>query len=153
MMSMAKMTQMLLPGMLARRCGVIINVSSAFGRNPTPYLALYGATKSFADFFSRALLKEYGKYHIAVQSLTPYTVSTNMVKNAPPTTLLPPADTYVRSALSTVGRASRTHGYLPHSILGAVLDRSPSCVRLLYIKLFQYRASKFMARLQLQQRD
>ncbi|RUS74946.1 hypothetical protein EGW08_017301 [Elysia chlorotica] len=148
MMSMAKMTQMLLPGMLARRRGVIINVSSAFGRHPTPYLAMYGATKA-----SARLVYVFSESCLTHNSLTPYTVSTNMVKNAPPTILLPSAEDFVRSALTTVGIASRTHGYLPHSVLGAILDNSPSFLRLLYIKLFRYRASKFMARLKLQQRD
>ncbi|GFR91621.1 very-long-chain 3-oxoacyl-CoA reductase [Elysia marginata] len=151
MMSMARMTRMLLPGMVVRRRGVIINVSSAFGRNPAPYLAMYGATKSFADYFSRALQKEFGKHHIAVQSLTPYIVSTNMTKNAPPTTLLPSAETFVRSALNTIGLESRTHGYLPHSILGTILDNAPSLVRFYYMKLFRYQANKLIEKQKLRQ--
>ncbi len=51
--SMTKMTGLVLPGMVSRKGGVIINVASASGRIPTPLLTVYSATKAYMDFFSQ----------------------------------------------------------------------------------------------------
>lgn len=51
--SMTKMTGFVLPGMVSRKGGVIINVASASGRIPTPFLTVYSATKAYMDFFSQ----------------------------------------------------------------------------------------------------
>ena len=54
-LSMSLMTHIVLPGMLERRRGAIINISSASGLAPSPMLAQYSATKAYADFFTRAI--------------------------------------------------------------------------------------------------
>ena len=51
-------TQSALPWMLERRRGVIINVSSVAGFRPSPYSALYSATKHALVGFSHALRGE-----------------------------------------------------------------------------------------------
>lgn len=45
MLSMAKMCHIVLPQMIERRKGVIINIGSVTAAAPTPLLALYGGTK------------------------------------------------------------------------------------------------------------
>ncbi|MBN3290471.1 DH12A protein, partial [Polypterus senegalus] len=65
--SVCKMTQLVLPGMVKRSKGVILNISSASGMYPVPLLTLYSATKAFVDFFSRALHAEYKSRGITVQ--------------------------------------------------------------------------------------
>ncbi len=52
-MSTTKMTAIVLPGMVKRTGGVIINNASASGRLSTPLLTVYSATKAYVDFFSR----------------------------------------------------------------------------------------------------
>ncbi|GFO27975.1 very-long-chain 3-oxoacyl-coa reductase [Plakobranchus ocellatus] len=155
MLSTVKMTRMIIPGMLERRRGVIINISSGYGRNPIPLMAVYSATKAFIDHFTKSLQMEYGKYHIAIQSVTPYIVSTNMTMNAPQGVLVPSAEKFVKSAISTVGISPRTHGFLPHSIMGFVLDNVPAFVRCHYMKLFSRQANEFIAlkKQQEQQKD
>ena len=44
-----------LPGMVARGRGGVLNVASLAGMLPMPYLALYGATKSYLVASSRAV--------------------------------------------------------------------------------------------------
>ena len=44
-----------LPGMVARGRGGVLNVASLAGMLPMPYLALYGATKSYLVTLSRAV--------------------------------------------------------------------------------------------------
>jgi len=51
-------TQAALPSMLERRQGVIINVASVVGFRPSPYSALYSATKHAVVGFSHALRGE-----------------------------------------------------------------------------------------------
>lgn len=51
-------TQAALPWMLEHRRGVIINVASVAGFRPTPYSAVYGATKHAVVGFSHALRGE-----------------------------------------------------------------------------------------------
>lgn len=51
-------TQAALPSMLERRRGVIINVASVAGFRPSPYSAVYGATKHAVVGFSHALRGE-----------------------------------------------------------------------------------------------
>ena len=50
-----------------RKKGVIVNVSSGGSQFPTSLLAVYGATKVYTDFFSRALAREYASKGIIVQ--------------------------------------------------------------------------------------
>uniref|UniRef100_A0ACB8FSJ2 Uncharacterized protein n=1 Tax=Sphaerodactylus townsendi TaxID=933632 RepID=A0ACB8FSJ2_9SAUR len=69
MLSAVKMTQMLLPQMVAREKGIIINVASVAGRRPWPFNLLYGVTKTFVDFFSQGLDAEYGPKGIKVQEM------------------------------------------------------------------------------------
>jgi len=52
------LTRALLPGMLARRRGRILNVGSTAGFQPGPYMATYYASKAFVNHFSEALHEE-----------------------------------------------------------------------------------------------
>ena len=51
--SLTKMTAIVLPSMVKKRKGIIINNASASGRIPTPFLTVYSASKAYVDFFSR----------------------------------------------------------------------------------------------------
>src|ERR1043165_4155067 len=53
-----ELTYELLPSMIERRQGGIVNVSSMAGFQPIPYAALYSATKAFLTTFSMALREE-----------------------------------------------------------------------------------------------
>ena len=58
-MSMARMCHMVLPQMIKRGKGVVINIGSLSSAMPTPYLSIYGATKVQAKnsfYFCRTLV-------------------------------------------------------------------------------------------------
>jgi uncharacterized protein len=66
-----------LPGMVARRSGNIINVGSTAAFQPCPYMAVYGATKAFVLSFSEALHEEYRSRGVTVLALNPGPTATN----------------------------------------------------------------------------
>jgi hypothetical protein len=53
-----RLTRAVLPQMLARRSGRILNLGSTAGFQPGPYMATYYATKAFVNSFSEALTYE-----------------------------------------------------------------------------------------------
>ncbi|XP_042236175.1 inactive hydroxysteroid dehydrogenase-like protein 1 isoform X2 [Homarus americanus] len=120
MASVPAMTKLILPGMLSRGKGAIINVASIAGLHPIPLMGIYSASKAFVDYFSQALDWEYRGSGITVQTVTPSYVSTNMTKFSElvhrPSVLIPTAQTFVSNALHTLGYARRTSGYWAHGI-------------------------------------
>ncbi|MFZ4651218.1 MAG: SDR family NAD(P)-dependent oxidoreductase [Rubrivivax sp.] len=73
------LTHAFLPAMLARGEGVVLNVASTAAFQPTPYLAVYGATKAFVLSFSEALWAEYRGRGIHVAALCPGAVDTAFI--------------------------------------------------------------------------
>ncbi|XP_040272737.1 very-long-chain 3-oxoacyl-CoA reductase-like [Bufo bufo] len=117
-----KMTRIVLPRMVLRKKGLIINISSGAGARPYPMSTMYGATKAFMDFFSRSLHYEYRSDGITVQSVMPLYVSTNMTHNMRTNILVKTSDDYAREALNTVGYSHRTNGCLSHCLQSYILD-------------------------------
>lgn len=64
-------------GMKERGGGFILNVASAAAYQPTPYTAVYGATKSYVLNFPEALAKQRKDYNVAVTCLSPISTDTN----------------------------------------------------------------------------
>ncbi|XP_072474505.1 very-long-chain 3-oxoacyl-CoA reductase [Notamacropus eugenii] len=123
--SVCKMTQLVLPGMVERSKGAILNISSASGMYPIPLLTVYSATKAFVDFFSQCLHAEYRNKGIFVQSVLPFFVATKLAKIRKPTFDKPSSETFVKCAMKTVGRQSRTNGYPVHTFMGWVFLLMP----------------------------
>ncbi|XP_074131078.1 very-long-chain 3-oxoacyl-CoA reductase [Sminthopsis crassicaudata] len=125
-MSVCKMTRLVLPGMVERSKGAILNISSASGMYPVPLLSVYSATKAFVDFFSRCLHAEYKSKGVFVQSVLPFFVATKLAKIRKPTFDKPSSETFVKSAIKTVGLQSRTNGYPVHALMGWIFSLMPS---------------------------
>nr|KAF6410056.1 hydroxysteroid dehydrogenase like 1 [Rousettus aegyptiacus] len=114
------MVHIVLPGMVERKKGAVVTISSGSCCKPTPQLAAFSASKAYLDHFSRALQYEYASKGIFVQSLIPFYVATNMT--APGSFLhkcswlVPSPKVYAHHAVSTLGISKRTTGYWSHSI-------------------------------------
>lgn len=80
--SLIAITHRYLPAMRERQRGTIINVSSAAGFQPLPYMAVYAATKSFVTSFSEAIAEENREYGVQVMALCPGSTKTNFFKAA-----------------------------------------------------------------------
>ncbi|MEV4489614.1 SDR family oxidoreductase [Micromonospora coxensis] len=74
--ALVDLTHELVPGMLERGGGAIINVASNAGFQPSPYFAVYGAAKAFVLNFGLALRQEYRRRGIRVLTLCPGPVET-----------------------------------------------------------------------------
>jgi NAD(P)-dependent dehydrogenase (short-subunit alcohol dehydrogenase family) len=68
----------LVPGMIARRRGSIVNISSVVGSMGTPFQAAYSATKGALDAMTRSLAREYGSAGIRVNSIAAGLIATEM---------------------------------------------------------------------------
>jgi short-subunit dehydrogenase len=65
------LTLAVLPGMLARGAGGILNVGSAAGNMPIPNNTTYAATKAFANTFSESLRGEVAEKGVNITLLAP----------------------------------------------------------------------------------
>ena len=70
-LALVRLTRAVLPGMIARGRGAIINVSSLAAFAPGPYDATYAATKAFVNSFTEALHEELCGTGVHVQTLCP----------------------------------------------------------------------------------
>lgn len=117
-------TRVLLPLMLERRKGVVVNVSSLAISSPNPYQAVYAATKAYVDMFSRSIEKECIQYGVRVQTLCP-----GYISKGDRNSLLPSVDVYVRHAVSTLPFTSYTTGYWLHSLQAWLFSCLPERMR------------------------
>ncbi|WP_418955218.1 SDR family NAD(P)-dependent oxidoreductase [Streptomyces tritici] len=74
--ALVDLTHALLPGMLGRGGGAVVNVASTAGFQPSPYFAVYGAAKAFVLNFGLALREEYRRRGVRVLTVCPGPVET-----------------------------------------------------------------------------
>lgn len=74
--ALTTLTRHLLPQMIAKRHGGILNVSSSAGFLPIPDFAVYAATKAYVTSFSEALRAELRQTSVSVCALCPGPVHT-----------------------------------------------------------------------------
>ncbi len=100
------LTRRVLPGLVARRRGAILNVVSMSAFQPVPRLAVYAASKAFVLSFTEALSVELAGTGVRVQALCPGNVPTGF-----------------QAAAGTAGtRFDRTPGTAPEVVVESALD-------------------------------
>lgn len=75
------MTRAVLPEMIERKTGDIINVSSTAGKNGAAVTSAYSASKFGLIGMSESLMQEVRKHNIRVSTLVPSTIATDMSIN------------------------------------------------------------------------
>jgi uncharacterized protein len=80
--TVTELTYRFLPGMLARRHGAIINVSSVAGFQPVAYMAAYAASKAYILHFTEALWAEVQGQGVSLLALCPGTTRTELFEVA-----------------------------------------------------------------------
>jgi uncharacterized protein len=78
--SLMMLTRLYLPGMIERRSGRILNVSSTASFVPGPLQAVYFASKAFVTSFSQAIAEEVKNMGVTVTALCPGMVDTEFVE-------------------------------------------------------------------------
>ncbi|CAH0713619.1 unnamed protein product, partial [Brenthis ino] len=113
--SVTRMTGLVLPGMVQRGKGVVINIGSGSAIIPSPLLTVYAASKAYMDKFSESLNMEYSKKGIMVQHVYPGFVCSKLSGIRRSSFFAPSPHDFVKSAINLVGVTSNTTGYFPHT--------------------------------------
>jgi hypothetical protein len=95
--ALTHLTKLVLPSMIARRHGAILNLASTAAFQPGPLMAVYYATKAYVLSFSEAIADELRDSGVTVTALCPGPTATGFASaaNVESSTLfkmMPPAD-------------------------------------------------------------
>lgn len=133
-------TRMIIPGMLKRRRGLIINLSSIFGYLRIPHIHLYPATKSFISAFSGVLNVEFANDPIDIVDLTPGPVETKMTTSLSNNIMhrfFDNADKFARSTLNAASAGYSSYsGLFMQDIFESLVRVVPKCSSL-YLTIYQ----------------
>lgn len=80
--SLVDLTKLLLPGMLSRKSGRIMNVASTAAFQPGPLMAIYYASKAFVLSFSEAIAEELRGSGVTVTALCPGPTASDFQRRA-----------------------------------------------------------------------
>jgi uncharacterized protein len=131
--ALVALTHHYLQKMRQHRKGTIINVSSAAGFQPIPFMATYAATKAFVTSFSEAIAEENRPYGIKVLALCPGATETNFfaasaIKEPVKVKGLQTPEEVVETALKAVrhGKSSIVSGWANYigSVFGTLTPNS-----------------------------
>ena len=134
------LTRAVLPGMVERNRGAILNVSSCAGFLPIPEFAVYAASKAYVTSFSEALRAELRSTQVTVSVLCPGPVHTEFTEVAygdrpghypSPEWVHVPAEKVVRMGLAAIEQD------LPAVIPGGVMKIAMSVARLTPMPVFR----------------
>ncbi|OMC43152.1 ketoacyl reductase [Mycobacterium sp. IS-2888] len=81
-LALMELTHAVLPGMVDRGAGAVLNIASIAGFQPMPYMAVYSATKAFVQTFSEAIHEELHGSGVSVTVLCPGPVPTEWAEIA-----------------------------------------------------------------------
>jgi hypothetical protein len=105
-----QLTRAVLPHMLARRAGHVINVSSVAGLIAAPLYTVYAATKYGVRGFTDSLRREVAPFGIRVSSIYPGSAATEFGQHS--------GDNAVKRNLKLPGWISMTSEYVARCIVG-----------------------------------
>jgi 17beta-estradiol 17-dehydrogenase / very-long-chain 3-oxoacyl-CoA reductase len=126
--STVEMTYLVLPGMLQRKRGAIINVSSASSLVSEPMYAVYSGTKAFVNSFSIALHHENKSRGVHVQTQLPAFVTTKLSKLRSTSFFICSPKVYAKEFLRQIGYDSLILSYWTHALQFLFLPLVPAGV-------------------------
>ena len=106
-----RVTSLVIPGMIARKRGLVLTMGSFSGLLPTPLLAPYSGSKAFLQYWSTALGSELAPHGITVELVQSYLVTSAMSKVRKPSLFIPNPRAFVKATLSKIGRSGGAQKY------------------------------------------
>lgn len=100
-----KVTQIVAPGMVQRKRGLILTMGSFGGLFPTPLLATYSGSKAFLQQWSTALGGELKGTGVDVELVLANLITTAMSKIRKTSLFIPNPRNFVKATLAKVGRS------------------------------------------------
>ncbi|KAL1463008.1 hypothetical protein WDU94_014801 [Cyamophila willieti] len=114
------MTHLVLPRMVDKDKGAIVNIGSLAADAPIPMWPIYSAGKVYVQYFTDALRMECANTNITVQLVTPGFVSTKMIDFSKSVPLMsffaPTAPQFARITVKTLGLTDETAGFWLHGV-------------------------------------
>ncbi|RAQ46152.1 ketoreductase [Aspergillus flavus] len=110
-MGTLRATQLIVPGMMQRKRGLILTMGSFGGLLPTPLLATYSGSKAFLQQWSTALGSELEEHGITVELVQAYLITSAMSKIRRASATIPDPRSFVKSVLSKIGRNGGSPSY------------------------------------------
>lgn len=104
-MATLRVTQLIAPGMISRKRGLILTMASFGGFFPTPLLATYSGSKAFLQQWSTALGSELQPHGVHVQCVQSHLITTAMSKIRKSSALVPNPRQFVNAVLGKLGRS------------------------------------------------
>jgi len=129
--SVTYMTRIVYPGMVERKRGAVVNISSALGRMPSPLTAVYGATKAYVENFSVSVNAENDHVHVQCQS--PMFVSTKLAKIRNASITVPSPTSYARCGIRAIGYDTQISPHWAHALQQFVTDNFPQALITWYV--------------------
>jgi len=122
------MTRMVLPGMLERKSGAIVNLSSGSALYTLPLLAEYSGAKSFVEKFSRAINAEYQKEGVTCQCQVPFYVATKLAKMRK-SLMVPTPTEYANLGIKWIGYPEAlVSPFWLHAVQGWIMFKIPDSI-------------------------
>lgn len=97
-----------LPGMIERRSGTIVNISSVSGVMPTPFAGAYCASKAALNALSDSLRMELRPFGIRVVTVQPGGIQSSFGERAADDVKLPPGSPYQAIREGVLSRANES---------------------------------------------
>lgn len=119
-----RLCRAVLPGMISRRSGSIVNVSSLTAVHGVAGQTAYGAAKAGLIGMTKSLAREVGKRGVRVNAVVPGLVMTDLVASAPPEKLARLRDGECLSAGTTPRDVARVIAFLLSDGAAAVTGQS-----------------------------
>lgn len=126
--STSRMTYLVLPGMLERKKGCVVNMSSAAAQNPSPLLSQYAGTKGYVEHFTASMHREYAPKGIHFQVQSPLFVTTKLAKIRKSSLTVPTAKAFAVSSINHIGYETQVSPYPAHALQLFVMSLLPSAL-------------------------
>ncbi|OJK00930.1 hypothetical protein ASPACDRAFT_77792 [Aspergillus aculeatus ATCC 16872] len=110
-MGTLRATQLVVPGMIQRKRGLVLTMGSFGGLLPTPLLATYSGSKAFLQQWSTSLGAELEPHGITVELVQAYLITSAMSKIRRTSATIPDPRSFVKAVLSKIGRNGGSPSY------------------------------------------